>query len=339
MIWLEEKYINMLGPRLKLFSRVKHNHWVFRCPICNDSKKHAYKTRGTIYLHSRASTYTMGCFNCGASMSFVNFMKLIDPTLFNEFILERYKANQDANQKTTSTPQYTEDKDKRSRLKLRDLERISDLDDDHPAVKYLTKRKIDRKHWNDLYFVLRFKKWEKEFRGEKVYKISDEHPRLIIPFFDKQGNIFRLSARAFGKEQPKYIYMKIKEDASRVFGLDRVDPKKKIYVLEGPIDSLFIDNAIAVGSADLIVPELSSYNDVVLVPDNQPRNPEVCKSIKKMVDSGYPVCLWNEYIGKDINEAIMNGYSNADVKNLIDSSTVKGIAAQLKFASWIRTSL
>jgi hypothetical protein len=277
-------------------------------------------------------------------MNFVNFMKLIDQSLYNEFVLERYKANQDANahshKYSKSSETSSSDNNKRSRLKLKDLERISDLDDDHPAVKYLTKRKIDPKHWKDLYFVLRFKKWEIEFRGEKVFRsIKDEHPRLIIPFFDKQGNIFRLSARAFGKEEPKYIYMKIKEDASRVFGIDRVDENKKVYVLEGPIDSLFIDNAIAVGSADLIVPELKSYKDVVLVPDNQPRNPEVCKSIKKMIDSGYPVCIWQDYIGKDINEAIMNGYTSDDVKKLIDRSTFSGISAQLKFASWIKTTL
>lgn len=338
MLWLEEKYINMLGPRLKLFSRVKHNQWTFRCPICGDSKKNAYKTRGGIYLHARATSYTMGCFNCGASMSFPNFLKLQDPYLFNEFSVERYKARQELNAPVAPAPVQDVEK-KQQRLKLTDLECIADLPDSHPAIKYLLRRKIGPEHWDRLYFVLRFKKWEAEFRGEKLSKTVVEHPRLIIPFFDKAGNITRISARAFGDETPKYIFMKVKEDASRVFGLDTVNPKETVYVLEGPLDSLFFDNAIAVGSAALIVPELKEFSKAVLVPDNQPRNPEVVKTIKRMVDSGLPVCLWDKDWGKDINQMVINGHAVDDIIKLVNQSTVSGIAAKLKFSSWAKVAV
>ena len=338
MLWIEEKYINFLGHKLKLFKKVKHNQWSFRCPICGDSKSNAYKARGGFYLHSRATSYTMGCFNCGASMSFSRFLKLQDPYLYNEYTIELYKAKQDLTSHIPSIDNQLKDKPNK-KLKLSNLECISDLDPNHPAVKYLVKRKISSKHWDKLYFVLRFKKWELEWRNENVKDIKDEHPRLIIPFFDKQGNITRISARSFGNENPKYIYMKVKDDASRVYGLDTVNPSKRVYVLEGPIDSLFIDNSIAVGSADLIVNELKEYNDCVLVPDNQPRNPEVCKSIKKMVDSGHNVCLWDTYWGKDINEMILNGHTEDEIKNLINKSTVHGIQAKLKFANWVKVKI
>ena len=338
MLWIEEKYINVLGHRLKLFKKVKHNQWSFRCPICGDSKTNAYKTRGGFYLHSRAVSYTMGCFNCGASMSFSRFLKLQDPYLYNEYAVELYKAKQDLTNHQPSKP-IEEPKSKNKKLKLGDLECISDLDPDHPAIRYLVKRKIDPKYWDRLYFILRFKKWELEFRNEKVTHIKDDHPRLIIPFFDMNGNITRISARSFGNETPKYIYIKVKDDASRVYGLDTVNPNKRVYVLEGPIDSLFIPNSIAVGSADLIVPELKQYKDFVLVPDNQPRNLEVCMSIKKMVDSGNKVCLWDSQWGKDINDMIMNGYTIDQIKDLIDKSTVNGIAAKLKFAQWVKVKL
>ena len=336
MLWLEEKYINLLSPRLPLFHKVKHNQWAFRCVICGDSKKSQSKTRGGIYLPPKATQYVMGCFNCGASMLFSNFLKLQDPYLYNEYQVERYKANNDAVQYVKEVAPVEEPK---NRLKLKDLEAISDLPEDHPAVRYVKKRMIEEKHWHRLYFVLRFKKWELEWRGEKVTNTMADHPRLIIPFFDKQGNITRLSARAFGNEEPKYIYMKVKSDASRVFGLDTVNPKKEVYVLEGPLDSLFFDNAVAVGSADLIVPELEDFSRVVLIPDNQPRNAEVCKSIKKMVDSGLPVCLWNEDWGKDINQMVLNGHSIDSIIELIKASTVEGIAAKLKFGQWSRVSV
>lgn len=333
MIWLEEKFINLLSPRLKLFHRVKHGQWAFRCPICGDSKKHPNKTRGGFYCPPRSTQYMMGCFNCGASMFFSNFLKLTDPYLYNEFIVEKYKANQ-TNVIESKPVEVKEEPTKR--LKLQGLESIASLPENHPAVRYLTKRRLDPKHWDRLYFVLQFKKWELEWRGEKVSKSMQDHPRLIIPFFDKQGNITRISARAFGDESPKYIYMKVKSDASRVFGLDTVDKDKTVYVLEGPLDSLFIDNAIAVGSAALLVPELDEYKNFVLIPDNQPRNPEVCKGIKKMVDSGNPVVLWKEDWGKDINQMVMNGHSMKEVMELIKRSTVSGIEAKLKFSEWAK---
>jgi hypothetical protein len=133
--------------------------------------------------------------------------------------------------------------------------------------------------------------------------------------------------------------MKVMSDASRVFGLDTVDPSKEVYVLEGPLDSLFFDNAIAVGSADLVVPELKDYPRVTLIPDNQPRNPEVCKSIKKMIESGLPVCLWNHDYGKDINDMILNGHSIQSITDLIKESTVSGIMAKMKFGQWVKCDL
>lgn len=269
-------------------------------------------------------------------MSFANFLKMQDAYLFNEFIIEKYKVKNDLEKAFVPTDEKIPEKKK---LQLGALEKISDLSADHPAVKYLRKRKIDEKNWDRLYFVLRFKKWEAEFRKVELDPSIQEHPRLIIPFFDARGDITRISARAFGKEDPKYVYMKVKEDASRVYGLDTVNEKEKVYVFEGPLDSLFIPNAIAVGSASLIVPELRDYRDFVLIPDNQPRNPEVCKQIKKMVDSGHKVCLWDEYWGKDINDMVLAGHSTESIKSLIDSSTVSGISARMKFANWCKVRI
>ena len=68
--------------------------------------------------------------------------------------------------------------------------------------------------------------------------MDGDHPRLLIPFRNEKGEIFAYQGRAFGNEQPKYITIKLDEDADKIYGLDRVDKDKEIYVVEGPIDSM-----------------------------------------------------------------------------------------------------
>ena len=109
--------------------------------------------------------------------------------------------------------------------------------------------------------------------------MDGDHPRMVIPFRDSNGDIFAYQGRAFGKEKPKYITIILDESVPKIFGLDRVDTSRDIFVMEGPIDSLFIENSIAVAQSDLRVPQ---YKDKpVLVPDNEPRNKEIVKQIER----------------------------------------------------------
>ena len=52
-------------------------------------------------------------------------------------------------------------------------------------------------------------------------------------------------SRAIRDESLRYILVKIEEDSPTVFGLDSVDLEKEVFVVEGPIDSLFLPNSIA----------------------------------------------------------------------------------------------
>ena len=74
---------------------------------------------------------------------------------------------------------------------------------------------------------------------------------MIIPFYDKTGKLIGFQGRAFGKEEtPKYLTIMLDVDAPKLYGLDTVNFTEKIYVLEGPIDAMFIDNSIAISGAD-----------------------------------------------------------------------------------------
>ena len=160
--------------------------------------------------------------------------------------------------------------------------------------------------------------------------MDGDHPRLLIPFRDEQGEIFAYQGRAFGDETPKYITIKLK-DRDKIFGLDKVDKSKHFYVVEGPLDSLFIDNCLAVGGSDFDRLE----GDFTVIFDNEPRNKEINKQIEKTINQGKSVCLWPDNMKwKDINDMIIAGYSKEQIQEIITDNTFSGAAAQLRFAEW-----
>jgi hypothetical protein len=151
----------------------------------------------------------------------------------------------------------------------------------------------------------------------------------VIPFFEN-NNMFALQGRAFGNEEPKYITIKIQEK-EKIYGLERVDWKNTVYVCEGPLDSLFVENCIATAQSDLRIP----HEGAVLIPDNEPRNLEIVKQIRKYVEEDYSVVLWPDYVKeKDINEMIIKGKTRREIKTIIDEHTYSGLNARIKFAKW-----
>ena len=158
---------------------------------------------------------------------------------------------------------------------------------------------------------------------------------MVIPFRDSNGDIFAYQGRAFGKEKPKYITIILDESVPKIFGLDRVDPSRDIFVVEGPIDSLFIENCIAVAQSDLRVPQ---YKDkAVLVPDNEPRNREIIKQLERAVDEEYRVVIWPDYVRqKDINDMVLSGLDALEIKNIISKNTFQGLSAKIELQKWKR---
>lgn len=334
MIWLEEKYIAILSGRLSLFKKVRQNAYVFRCPLCGDSKKNLFKTRGGLYVPPGSDSYNMGCFNCGASMKFTRFLELQDKSLYDEYRMESYREKF-GGVHVPAIKTEIQPKPKYKKFDLASLTRIDRLSQSHPALGYIQNRMIPEKQYHRLFYAPKYVQWISEYQGKR-YDPNIEHPRLIIPFFDRFGNTSRIAARAFGNENNKYLYTVADRDSTRLYGIDQVDQEHPVYVLEGPLDSLFIPNSIAVGGASYTASELASIPDKIFVPDNEPRNRQVCDSIEKVVKSGQKICLWQRETEKDINQMIMSGMSIQSVLSLISESTFSGIEAELKFKEWIR---
>ena len=170
--------------------------------------------------------------------------------------------------------------------------------------------------------------------------MGGDHPRLMIPFRDEKGEIFAYQGRAFGDEKPKYITIKLDEDADKIYGLDKVTHDKPVLVVEGPIDSMFLDNCIAVAGADFSKPlsiggRLMLNGELTIIFDNEPRNKEICKQIEKNISQGRNVVIWPDSMKhKDINDMIIAGYTKEQVQQIITDNTFSGAAAQLRFTEW-----
>lgn len=329
-LYIDSKFVNLLSPKLERFTRKSENLWNFRCPVCGDSQKNKLKCRGYIYRQKSNLFYT--CHNCGESTTFSNFLKSIDKNLYKQYQLESYKEQ---NSGVVARPDFSIAKSKpvfHKKTQI-NLPNISELDKTHSARIFVERRKIPVDRWKDLYYANDFQKFVKEIIPEYEKKLIAEEPRLIIPFYDEKKNLLGFQGRALLNSKIRYITIKLSDDNLKVYGLDKVDKSKPIYVVEGPIDSLFLPNAIAAMDASLYsVISSVGNNDYIFVYDNESRNKEVCKHMKKTIDMGMKICIWPKSIKeKDINDMVLAGLSP---QSIIDSNTFSNHRAMLEFSTW-----
>ena len=327
--YIDIKFLNLLSTRLEKFKRKSENLYNFRCPHCGDSKKSSSKARGFVYR--KKTDMFFKCHNCGQGQNFANFLKFVDPKLYSEYVLERYKGSAPA----TPTPKFDFKPTKfKDQTILDDLKSISDLPEDHPARLYCTKRKIPEKYFDILYLCNKFMTLVNKVKP-KTYKVIKDHPRLIIPFFDTTGKLFAFQGRAFGKEQPKYLTIKLDENKQKIYGLERVNFTKQVKIVEGPIDSLFISNSLAAAGADLFLKNKIPNEKVLYIFDNEPRNKEIVDRMYKVIEKDFNIVIWPDDIQlKDVNDMIMNGTSPSEVEDIISKNTYNKLAALTKLTHW-----
>ena len=325
--YIDIKYLNIISPQLQKFKKKSDNLWNFRCPYCGDSKKNKTKARGFIYKKNNDLFFK--CHNCGVGTTVGKMIEYLDSKIHKDYIMERYKTGSDT---ITPKPEFKFDETIfRKKDVFNPLKSISELEEDHPVRKIVEKRKLPKEALKDIYLCNSFFKFTNTLIPNKFPILDGDHPRLMIPFRNEQGEIFAYQGRAFGNEQPKYLTIKLDGKADKIFGLDRVDKSKHFYVCEGPLDSLFINNCLAVGGSDFDRLE----GNFTVIFDNEPRNKEINKQIEKTINSGRKIVLWPEKIKeKDINDMILSGMSKEEIKEIITNNTFSGAEAKLRFAEW-----
>ena len=235
MSYLDVKYINLISPRLNLFSRKKADLYNFRCPYCGDSQKRRNKARG--YLFKIKNDFVYKCHNCGMGRTLSNFIKDQDSFLHDQYVMEKFKEGKSGKGTTVPNPKLNFSEPKFVKRDT-DLQKISDLNSSHPARIYLEKRGI--KDLDYFHYCPKFKAWTN--KQKKTFDtLRQDSARIIIPFKDKQGNLFGFQGRSLApKAKLRYITIMLDEAQPKIFGQDRINTENPIYIVEGPFDSCLL---------------------------------------------------------------------------------------------------
>jgi hypothetical protein len=340
-LYIQIKYARIVGQTIARWVIKKDNpfHGNGKCHICGDSAKSSSKKRFHIIQHDEC--IFVKCFNCDYSSNLIGYLKTYHTNLFRDFIFEKYKDGVTENAPTITTPKVDIDlkpiKTASDQLFSLDIPFIKDLPKSDLAPRYVASR-----HLPDYPFQYaeNFYKFSSQFNAD-LSKTGADEPRLVIPFFDRQGNVFAYQGRdLLGKSLQKYITIVINKKIPKVFGIDRIDFKKPVKIVEGPIDSLFLSNCLASVNASLVstaekLKSVLNKSSIVLVFDNECRNKEIVKMYADAIAAGYKIVIWPTSPDKkeDINDLVLAG---KNPEKIIEQNTYSGLMAQIEYQKWKR---
>ena len=327
-LWLQLKFLKFLP--LEQFTDKGGRKFNFRCPICGDSQKSETKKRG--WATEYKNNLFIKCFNCDYSNSFQNFLKEHYYNFYQDFIKEKF---QETGALFSTNPKKTNSQDLfANEFQSLNLQKISELPKDHRAVAYLTDRMIPKEIYEQFYYSDNFALWLNKIQKGAINFSSDMDRRIVIPFYNQYKKIFAVQGRTIEFKSPKYLTFKFNKEEDLIFGLDTVDFSRTVFITEGPIDSLFIDNCLAVSGSLADIDKVLKYThkeNIVIIPDNDFRNKYTDKFIQRLISQNYYVVLWpKETDFKDINAA-RKDLTNQEIYSIIQNNTFKDLNALTRF--------
>lgn len=206
------------------------------------------------------------------------------------------------------------------------------------ALNYITKRRLDTAINRPETFYVSLK--------DPVHK-----NRIVIPFCDFNGRPVFYQTRSYGGNIDDHLdevkYLSKKNAQKSVFGIERIDDDiEEIFIFEGPIDSCFVKNGVAVGginpSSEKSFTELQEEQLDVLqfnhrfiwVLDSQWLDEAAYQKTAVLLEKGESVFIWPEKAGKkfkDFNEMCIAGKFNEVPAEHIINNTLSGTAGLLKY--------
>jgi hypothetical protein len=331
-LFTDQKYVGLISSRLELFKQVRPNLWNSRCPICGDSQKNRSKKR--MYIYAKKQDLFVKCHNCGYGASLGNFIKQIDPHLHGQYVMERYSQGQTGIRKTKEPEFHFEPPKFKPRPTTIELPSIGSLTRTHHARLFYEGRMMPNSFLDKVFYAEDFREWAISVSEIDYSNLGREEPRMVIPFFDTEGKLIAAQGRALGSHELRYITVKVSEDSTKVYGLERWESKTHTYIVEGPIDSMFLPNCLAVAGGDLQSIKIDK-KQCVLIFDNEQRNEHTVKKLMKAISDGWSVVVWpKDKNFKDINDLVISGLSTNEILEIINKNTLKGLEANWAARKW-----
>lgn len=350
MDFITRKYIGMMSQRLERFKVSNNSPYRanFRCPICGDSSKDKRKTRG--WFLEKSGEVIVYCHNCFYSHRLSTFLKDVDVGLYNDYVsdiaFEKFGSKRkspdpqlqprEESAKSNSRQDNINDRAKKAMGEVKSIDKLSS---DHIARIYVEKRCVPKESFNKIFFVGAFNKWVNSILSNKLQDKFDS-PRIVFPLITgcEESRLFGVVGRDItGKSSLRYLTILFDDDEQKIYGMDTVDVSKRYFVLEGPFDSMFVDNSVAMCGADVDVSQFPNHNNAVMVYDNEPRNKSIINKMNKDISEGRCIVIWPSHLkSKDINQMFETGElsSSDDVDNLLGANIFSGEMAKLKLSFW-----
>ena len=330
MSFIDVKYARLVGSRLDRFKEKKSTLYNFRCPYCGDSQKQKSKARG--YFFEKGSDLIYKCHNCGVGRTLGNFLKDQARDLYDQYVMERYRDGLTGKGTRVAEPSFSNVTTTKPIFKTgNNLPSIASLNKEHPARSYLEGRKIPSDKLNKIYYADKFKRYVNTHK-QTFESLQNDRPRIILPLINGDGKWFGFQGRSLSpKSTMRYITIILDESKPKLYGLDSVNYDEPIFIVEGPFDSLFLDNSIAMAGSDVNIRSLG-WSNYIWVYDNEPRNRQIIDRLDKSIDRGDKVVIWPKSMKeKDINDMFLKGYN---VQQLVDSNIYQGLQAKIKLTDW-----
>ena len=335
-------WLNRISYNLERFHKVKNDVFCARCPVCGDSVKNKKATR--FYIYTKKGKLNVYCHNCGYSKSFYNFMKEHNPIDFDaykqETLFDAFKTAPNAAMQALNTLLTVKEENATQHVPgvlysefIKHCVPVVSLDKKHPALMYLKGRGFTVLEYGKLLYTDDFGSIARLINPESGKDLKKE-PRIVIPFVTPEGVVEMVQGRSLdSSNKMRYISIKASDDIVKIFGRYGLDETEVVRCVEGPLDSLFVDNCIATCDGNL-----NRSDADVLIWDIQPRNSEILRYMEEAIETRRSLVIWPMVPDKklDINDLINKGVTRKQLMAMINSHTYSGLTAKLKFTQWKR---
>ena len=266
-----------------------------------------------------------------------NLIKDLDPTLHKRYVMERYTESGEGKRKAKVPSFHFEAPKFKPKKTVIHLPSIGSLSKEHYARVYYEGRQIPNQFMDKIFFAEDFKKWAQSVCQVDYTNLTQGEPRLVIPFFDEDNRLIGAQGRALRESKMRYVTVKVHENSKKIFGLERWTNKEPTYLVEGPIDSLFLPNSLAMAGADMSDLTFLNKINTTIIFDNEPRNQHIVNRMYSTLRKGWRIVVWPHGgygESKDINDMILRGQAQDEILKIINKNTYSGQRGEVEVMMW-----